>query len=178
MLREIAANIHTAPFFTVMVDETTNVSNREQVVLCICWISENFEVHEDSIGLYKVDKIDADTLIKDVLLRLNLALTKIRGQCYDGAACMAGIRSGVAKQLLDEEPRAVYTHCYGHAPNLACSDAIKQCSLIKDTLDTTHELIKLLKESPRRDSCFETLKTEMAPDTPGIRTLCPTCWTF
>ena len=132
MLREIAANIHTAPFFTIMVDETTDVSNREQVVLCIRWVSKDFEVHEDFIGLYKVDQIDARTLvfvIKDVLLRLNLSLSNIRGQCYDGAACMAGIRSGVAKQLLDEEPRAVYTHCYGHALNLACGDTITQCKI-------------------------------------------------
>lgn len=122
-------------------------------MLCICWVSKDFEVHEDFIGLYKVDQIDAATLvfvIKDIFLRLNLALSKIRGQCYDGAACIAGIRSGVAKQLLDEEPRAIYMHCYGHALNLACSDAIKQCSLIKDALDTTHELIKLLKSSPKK----------------------------
>ena len=45
-------------------------------------------------------------MIKDTLLRLNLSLTRVRGQCYDRAANMAGIRSGVAKQLL-EEPRAV-----------------------------------------------------------------------
>ena len=180
VLREIATAMHTAPFFTIMVDETTDVSNREQVVICIRWVSKIFDVHEDFIGLYKVDQIDAGTLvyvIKDTLLRLNLSLTRIRGQCYDGAASMAGIRSGVAKQLLDEEPRALYTHCYGHALNLACGDAIKQCGLIKDALDITHELIKLLKKSPRRDSCFETLKTEIAPDTPGIRTLCPTRWT-
>ena len=87
------------------------------------------------------------------------------------------VRSGVARQLLDEEPRAVYTHCYDHALNLACGDTIKQCGLIKDALDITHELIKLLKKSPRRDACLETLKTEMPPDTPGIRTLCPTRWT-
>ena len=49
--------------------------------------------------------------------------------------------------------------------------------MIKDALDITHELIKLLKNSPRRDSYFETLKAEIAPDTPGIRTLCPTHWT-
>ena len=31
----------------------------------------------------------------------------------------------MAKKILDEEPRAIYTHCYGHALSLACSDAIK-----------------------------------------------------
>ena len=181
VLREISTSIHSAPFFTIMIDETTDVSNHEQVVLCICWVSnQSFDVHEDFIGLYKVDKIDADSLvfvIKDTLLRLNLSLSNIRGRCYDGAAAMAGIRTGVAKQLLDEEPRAVYTHCYGHALNLACGDAIKQCSLIKDALDTTRELIKLLKNSPRRDTCFETIKADISPDTSGIRTLCPTRWT-
>ena len=127
-----------------MVDETTDVLNREQVVICIRWVSKTFDVHEDFIGLYKVDQIDAGTLVhvinlKDTLLRLNLSLIRIRGQCHDGAASMAGIRSGVAKELLDEEPRAVYTHCHGDALNLACGDAIKQCGLIKDALDITDE---------------------------------------
>ncbi len=34
-----------------MVDETTDASNREQVVLCICWVDANFEIHEDFISL-------------------------------------------------------------------------------------------------------------------------------
>ena len=61
-------------------------------------------------------------MIKDALLRLNLALSKVS---YDGAANMAVARSGVAKQIIDEELRAIYTHCYGHALNLACGDAIR-----------------------------------------------------
>ena len=36
-------------------------------------------------------------------------MSRCRGQCYDGASTMKGPRSGVAKQLLDEEPRAIYT---------------------------------------------------------------------
>ena len=41
-------------------------------------------------------KINADTLvsvIKDVVLHLNLDLHNCRGQCYDGAANMAGSRT-------------------------------------------------------------------------------------
>ena len=45
-------------------------------------------------------------------------MTKCRGQCYDGANTMRGPKSGVATQLLRDEPRAVYVHCYGHALNL------------------------------------------------------------
>ena len=73
-------------------------------------------------GLHKVDSIQADVVVavlKDTMLRVNLKLSNCQGQCYDGANNMAGSRSGAATQLATEEPRAVYTHCYGHVLNLA-----------------------------------------------------------
>ena len=148
VLRKIASELHSAPFYSIMVDETTDVSNREQVVVCLRSVTNNFVVHESFVGLYLVDAIDTGTLfdvIKDVLARLNISFNKIRGQCYDGASSMSGAKSGVAKKLLDNEPRAVFTHCYGHALNLACNDSIKQCKLMKDVLDTTYEICKLVK---------------------------------
>ena len=45
---------------------------------------------------------------------------------------MSGSKSGVATLVQKEEPRAVFTHCYGHALNLACSDSLKRCKLMKD----------------------------------------------
>lgn len=60
--------------------------------------------------MYHVPSIDAVTLTaiaKDVLVRMNLSMSKLRGQCYDGASTMRGARSGVVKRILDEEPRAV-----------------------------------------------------------------------
>lgn len=77
-------------------------------------------------GLHNVQSIDSNSLvyvIKDCLQRFYLTLSKARGQCHDGASNMHGARNGVAKQIAEEEKRAVFTHCYGHALNLACSDA-------------------------------------------------------
>ena len=124
-------------------------------------ISEHLEVHEEFLGLYHVPSIDAATLTavaKDALVRMNLSMSKLRGQCYDGASTMRGARSGVAKRILDEEPRAVYTHCYGHSINLAASDAVKQTKVMRDALDMTHEITKLIKYSPRREGVFRDLK--------------------
>ena len=73
--------------------------------------------------------------------------------------------------MCDAEPQAVYTHCYGHALNLACGDTIRQCKLMRDALETTHEISKLVKKSPRRDATFKRLKEEMANDSPGIQVL-------
>ena len=40
--------------------------------------------------------------------------------------------------------------------------AIRQCKLMRDALDTTHEIIKLIKKSPCRKAIFKRLKEEMA----------------
>ena len=53
ILREIAANLQSSSFFTVMVDETTDVSNVEQVVVCLRWVSEGFEIREEFVGYMK-----------------------------------------------------------------------------------------------------------------------------
>ena len=112
-----------------------------------------------------------------MLTRLNLSINQCHGQCDDGASNMAGAKTGVATQLARYEPRAIFTHCYGHALNLAAGDTIKRNHLLCDALDTTLEISKLVKWSPRREAIFKTLKSELAPGTPGFRTLCPTRWT-
>ena len=124
----ISGNLQATSFYTIMADETTDCANKEQFVVCFCWVDSELEVHEDFVGLRDVKSTDAETLsaeLKDVLVRLHLSPSKMRGQCYDGASCMADVKSGVAVRLSREEPRAVYTHCYGHVLSLACSDAIK-----------------------------------------------------
>ena len=90
---------------------------------------------------------------------------------------MQGCRNGVAVQILQVEPRALYTHCYGHSLNLACQDVIRAIKLIKNALDTAFELSKLLKYSSKRNAQFKNIHTEIAPEQPGFRTLCLTRWT-
>ena len=180
VLRDIATSLHSAEFYSIMVDETTDVSNKEQAVLCFRWVSDDLIAHEDFVGLYGIENTEAKTLVNmilDVLTRLNLSIKKLRGQCYDGASAMSGPRSGVAKQIRDLESRAVYTHCYGHSLNLACMDTIKSSKVMQEALDITAEITKLVKLSPRRGTIFQRLKDELAPLDPGIRVLCPTRWT-
>ena len=121
-----------------MVDETTDCSNKEQVVLVFRWVGEDLVPHEDFIGLYLTDSIAATALvdiIEDVILRMNIKLEHCRGQCYDGASTMSGTKKGVAKVIATKESRAIYTHCYGHALNLGVGDTVKQCHLMKSALD-------------------------------------------
>ena len=95
------------------------------------------------------------SIIKDVLLRMNLKLKYCQGQCYDGASNMTGIRNGVAKQLTDKEPQAIFTHCSGHALNLVEGDTVKKCKLTRSCLDAEFEITELIRKSPRRDAIFQ-----------------------
>eukprot|EP00117_Sycon_ciliatum_P039495 scpid76784/ scgid29186/ len=108
---------------------------------------------------------------------MNLKLHHCRGQCYDGASVMSGCKSGLAKVLSDVEPRALFTHCYGHALNLGVGDMIRLSAIMQDALDVVAEISKMLKKSPKRDALFEKLKADIAPECPGFRVLCPTRWT-
>ena len=85
---------------------------------------------------------------------------------YDGAANMTGIQNTVAVYMCAEEPHAMYTHCYGHALNLAASDTVKKNKILNDVLDTVVlEITKLLKFSPKCDSLFTKLKQGITPGT-------------
>ena len=68
------------------------------------WVDENRDAHEDFFGFYNVPKIESDTIfltIKDALIRLQLS--------------MLGKRSGVAKKILECQPKAHPTHYLGHS---------------------------------------------------------------
>ena len=73
--RNINSRLHSASLFTIMADETTDASNKEQVVIIFRYVDNNdFSVEEKFIGLYCVPSIESDTIVyilKDTLSRLN-----------------------------------------------------------------------------------------------------------
>ena len=175
-LRRIAADIKAAGYFAVEADEVTDSSNKEQVVVCIRWVNDKFEAHEDFVGLHHVDDITAATIVHvvtDTVRRMTLSMSMCRAQCYDGASNMKRVASDIQKL----EPRALYLHCYGHSLNLAVSDTLKSIKCMCDALDVALEICKLFKYSPRRDAIFHKFHQELTPQAPGIRNLCPTRWT-
>ena len=79
VLWEISHSFHKSTFYSVMCDECTDASNKEQLVICIHWIAKDLEVHEDVTGLYAVADISTQTIIKvikDTLVWMNLGVNK------------------------------------------------------------------------------------------------------
>ena len=124
--------------------------------LVLRWVNDDFTISEEFVWLYYLSVIDAQSIvdaIKDAFLRFQISFTKFRVKCYDGCSTMAGARAGVAVKIQEVEPRAVLTHFYGHALNLAMSDTITKVQRMKDCLDTCYEIVKLIKFSPKQEPC-------------------------
>ncbi|XP_025107400.1 zinc finger MYM-type protein 1-like [Pomacea canaliculata] len=102
ILRSVLADIRQANWFAILADETRDISNREQLVICIRWVTEQYEVVEEPVGLLQLDNSSAVTIfsaLKDCLIRLNLPVEKCRGQAYDGASTFQGHISGGCKAI-------------------------------------------------------------------------------
>ena len=102
VLRSLLSEISCRSWFSLLSDETRDISNREQLVLCVRWVSDHYEVFEDQIGLIQLENTTAETIyssLKDCLLRMGIPFDKCRGQAYDGARNFQGHKNGVAKNF-------------------------------------------------------------------------------
>ena len=102
VLRDVAASLQCIPLYSIMADETTVSSSREQVVICLRWVDNSLNAHGEFIGLQQIDRIDAATITsttKDVLHCMNLRLTGARGQCYGGCSKLSGAKTSVATNI-------------------------------------------------------------------------------
>jgi len=51
--------VKNSNFYSIMCDEYTDISNKEQLSICVCWVDDNLEAHEDFLGYYQVTNIKA-----------------------------------------------------------------------------------------------------------------------
>lgn len=105
--------IKAAKYFAVIMDETSDISRAEQVSISFRVTLPNFEVKEIFMGFHKTSDTKSETLSKiihDVLLRFNLNVNDLRGQCFDGAANMSGEIFGVQTRIREIDPIALRTH--------------------------------------------------------------------
>ena len=100
IVRRITNTVQGLPAlqYSIIIDGTQEVSGVEREAICIRYVDHDLIPHEDFVGLYEVSSTTGKNLAKvatDVLLRLNLPLSCLRGQTYDGAANMSGESKGV-----------------------------------------------------------------------------------
>lgn len=181
VMQVVLQQIKNCDYYSIMVDETCDISVHEQVTFCIRTVNTNFEVIEDFIGLYETSNTEAKTLfeiVKDILVRLDLSTENLRGQCYDGASQMSGKFTGLQKLIKDLQPRATYIHCTAHSLNLAVEDSLRLLPNMRDIMNLAKDLINTVRESPKRLNIFQSVQVESGNSSTSLRPLCPTRWTM
>ena len=90
---------------------------------------------------------------------------------------MAGKTSEVTVQFKRLNTKMLYTHCHGHALNLAVKDACFKEDMLKMTFEMTREICKLVKESPQRNNRIEEIRKTTKNQAKNLHSFCPTRWT-
>ncbi|XP_065665466.1 zinc finger MYM-type protein 1-like [Hydra vulgaris] len=135
--RELSNTIKKRDFFGFMMDNSSDITGKEQVSISFRTVDDEFQINEDFCGFYETATTKSKDLFlikKDVLLRSNLRLENCRGQCYDGAAAMSSEIAGLQKLVLQQESRALYVHCRAHNLNLVIQDEIKNIPDIENIM--------------------------------------------
>ena len=104
-------------FFSILVDESCDISVKEQMALVLCYVNEKGIIIERFLGIVHVESTTTLSLkyaIECLLCEHNLSLSKLRGQGYDGANNMQGDINGLKILILKENKSAFYVHCFVH----------------------------------------------------------------
>lgn len=114
--RVIREEIQESKIFSILLDETTDVSHTEQVSFVVRYV-HNMKIKERFIQVCNVHSTSRDALENLVMALLeenDLKIEDIRGQGYDGAANMSGHYKGLQSRILKQNPKALYVHCQAH----------------------------------------------------------------
>lgn len=165
--------------FSIIIHGTQDISGKEQEAICLRYVDHDLIPHEVFIGLYRTNDTTGKGLAdmaSDVLVRLNLPLSGLRSQTYDGSANMAGKYSGTQAVLKEKQPLALYIHCGAQCVNLITQKAVLASVLIHDALDWVHQLGLLLGQSGKSKAMLEYIAITQDMPYMSLKPLCPTRW--
>ena len=112
ILEEIGQDI-----FCLLVDESRDVSWKEQMAVVLRYVDRRGIVKERFIGFVHVTETTSSYLksaIDALFADLKLSLKQVRGQGYDGASNMRGEFNGLQSLIMRENSSAYYVYCFAH----------------------------------------------------------------
>ena len=183
----IISRIQQAKFYSIIFDETTDMSHISQMSLILRYVYENV-VREDFIQFLDLHKaisaINTDEqnsletrltgsnlgkVVLDTLKELNLDLKYCIGITTDGCSIMISESRGPVTAVKKEATNAIYSRCYNHILNLSISKSSSVQS-VRNAIGTMKEIITFFTASAKR---FYTLKNVMGHQ---LSALCETRW--
>lgn len=172
----IASEMEQSKFVAIQSDETTDSSNKTQMIFIFRYVSNGI-VHERFWKLINPPGTTAQHLTDVILhelqtLKLNETPNKLIAQSYDGAAVMSGKLGGVQTKIKEHYPMANFIHCHAHQLNLILQKAVSQHRQIKVFFANLHSFSSFFGRSPKRTAVLDSFVKVRLPKA------APTRWYF
>ncbi|ESR54916.1 hypothetical protein CICLE_v10018973mg [Citrus x clementina] len=119
--------------FSVMIDESRDISTKEQMAVVLRYVDKRGHVVERFIGIEHVIDTKAVSLkasLDIVFARHGLSMSRLRGQGYDGASNMQGGLNGLKTLILKENESAYYIH-FAKVSNIVAASS-KRYDILKE----------------------------------------------
>ena len=152
--------LQNASYYSVMLDECTDVTVVEEMLVFFRWTEKGEPVEHffDVLPLKEVNAESITAVVTEYLARKELLLSRLVGMGFDGAATFSGRVSGVQARLKKHSPFAVYVHCHCHQLQLACIQAANGTPGIEHVYTTVLSLWKFFHNSPKRSQSLKEIQ--------------------
>lgn len=164
--------ISEASFFSVIVDDTTDIVAKAQCCITVRYVNKAADIKERFLGFFDVSRDTRASglyyLLVNVLEQYNFR-EKLIGQCYDGAAVMAGELNGLQARIKSTAPRAFYTHCAAHRLNLILQQGVNYIKETRVFFATLYGLPAFFHKSYKRTSILENILKKRVPQANDTR---------
>uniref|UniRef100_A0A1B6JGE6 DUF4371 domain-containing protein n=1 Tax=Homalodisca liturata TaxID=320908 RepID=A0A1B6JGE6_9HEMI len=186
VLDEVVSEIQAAPFFSLVLDTTQDVSKTDQLSIVIRHVAvqnyEKLEIKESFLGFIALTGQNSEKITNEVCNFLeeenNIKIEKCRGQGYDGAAVMSGNYSGIQSRIKQKSPNAEYVHCASHNLNLVLNDSVTDITEMILFYDLVNQIYVFFGESLPRWQALREKSMEQRGSilSKTLKRLCPTRW--
>uniref|UniRef100_H3ABB3 DUF4371 domain-containing protein n=1 Tax=Latimeria chalumnae TaxID=7897 RepID=H3ABB3_LATCH len=171
----IVEEIKAAPFFSVIMDTTQDISKTDQLSQVTNETDERNMATGVEINFQEICDQSASGLEKKIIgciEQKGLDISKCRGQGYDENSHMSGVYSGVQTRISKKEPHAEYVHCAAHNLNLTLNDSVRGTPEVKHFYDVIERLYTFFGHSIKRWAML----SSSFPSNITLKRLCPTRW--
>lgn len=182
IISKIVGNVYEAEFYSIIFDETTDISHHSQLSLTVRFVYQN-EIKECFLGFVDLHKsyyttkaststssddndnaetnfepkITGEILGKSVLKHmklLGLNLEKCVGIGCDNCSVNLSKVKGAAQEIKKEAKNARICPCFSHSLNLVLSQSVKVKS-VKNCLGSIQEIVTFFSLSAKRNYVLE-----------------------
>ena len=155
---ELDAQLHQCRFYSLMVDESTDVTTTQTLIVYIRFVNKEGKVTSQFFELAKLDGANAEAILQTLLEARHLPVEKLFGIATDGASVMVGSCSGITTRIKRKYPFVFSVHCIAHRLALASGQAADNVPYLKRYQQYINTIYKYYHYSPKHSNTLEHLQ--------------------